>query len=805
MLDPLIDTHGPTAIAEITAKFSHQCPCFYRGPYGKWTKDDMHRALAAFRNGDMGMNAASKIYGVPKATLKRHHDGTNAFANYEIKQMGRPPVLPEALENELVAYIVDLDSMFYGVNRGEVMSLTYELAKRNDLQHRFNAEREKAGKDWFRAFMSRHPELSLRQPEATSLARVKGFKKESVMHFMDLLEPLVDKYGLDALRIFNMDESGLTTVQKPARVLSLKGKHQVGAITSGERGVNTTVVCCVNPSGQYVPPMLIFKRKRMKEELKNGAPPGSLVTNNKSGWMDEDLFMDWLRHFHSFVKSTKERPVLLILDGHTTHTKNLKAIDFARDNGIVMLSFPPHCTHRMQPLDVAFFKPLKVYYNQACDRWLRNHPGRTITTFQVSELFGEAYAKSATMTTAANGFQKTGIWPCSRDVFTDADFAPSILHIGDPTEENGSEQEPGLGDTRSTQAEAEPAEDGNNSRSTDVETGMNETSSTQVEQAEDGNNSRSTDAETGMNETSSTQVENEIRTNPDGRCFFRSLAIAMNKDLERGSRDTDGLCVDKMLDVYEQTQADQIRLKMVAYMCENIQDYSGFDSTRLNADLPPDKHFASIQERIAAVACPKEMVGELEIVATSNAIQRQISVKCANETLSYGEQYPGVPLVVRFTSMEDAEDCGHYDCVVQHVQKTRHESVRGVSPVRHYIGPEVISPKPTHTPGQKKGRASTRSEVLTSSPYKRALSERKKQSKSQKKKTPQKKKLSKSGHKTKQDKTKKSKKANWYCILCGENREEKMVRCTECKKWVHSACGCDDGSPDYRCDFCVNP
>lgn len=184
--------------------------------------------------------------------------------------------------------------------------------------------------------------------------------------------------------------------------------------------------------------------------------------------------------------------------------------------------------------------------------------------------------------------------------------------------------------------------------------------------------------------------------------------------------------------------------------------------------MPPGKHFASIQERIAAVACPKEMVGELEIVATSNAIQRQISVKCANETLSYGEQYPGIPLVVRFTSMDDAEDFGHYDCVVQHAQKTRPESVRGVSPVRHYIGPEVISPKPTLTPGQKKKRAPTRSEVLTASPYKRALSERKEQSKSQKKKTSQKKKVSKnqkSGHKTKM-----SKKANWYCILCGENR-----------------------------------
>ena len=47
-----------------------------------------------------------------------------------------------------------------------------------------------------------------------------------------------------------MDASRLTTVQKLQKVLALKGKQQVGAITSAERGVNTTVV-------QYVPPMVL--------------------------------------------------------------------------------------------------------------------------------------------------------------------------------------------------------------------------------------------------------------------------------------------------------------------------------------------------------------------------------------------------------------------------------------------------------------------------------------------------------------------------------------------------------------------
>lgn len=44
------------------------------------------------------------------------------------------------------------------------------------------------------------------------------------------------------------------------------------------------------------------------------------------------------------------------------HTKNLALVDAARDNGIILLCFPPHCSHKLQSLDVSFMKPLSKYY-----------------------------------------------------------------------------------------------------------------------------------------------------------------------------------------------------------------------------------------------------------------------------------------------------------------------------------------------------------------------------------------------------------------------------------------------------------
>ena len=94
----------------------------------------------------------------------------------------------------------------------------------------------------------------------------------------------------------------------------------------------------------------------------------------------------WFEHFLKHTNPSEARPVLLDLDGHKTHTTNLSFIEMARAN---FVSSAYHCSHRMQPLDVSFMKPLVTYYTQAVECWLRSHPGRVVSTFQMAELFFE--------------------------------------------------------------------------------------------------------------------------------------------------------------------------------------------------------------------------------------------------------------------------------------------------------------------------------------------------------------------------------------------------------------------------------
>ncbi|KZS05268.1 Uncharacterized protein APZ42_031600 [Daphnia magna] len=196
---------------------------------------------------------------------------------------------------------------------------------------------ESASEDWILGFLKRNSSyISLREPEATSQARAAGFNAVVINTYYDKLDELYAKYKFTADKIWNCDETGVPTGY-PHLKFSLKKEPNrfVQQTVSAERGINVTMLVFVSASGVAIPPVYFYPRKYANDDhYKNG-------------------------HLDKYSNCTKDDPVLLIMDNHKSHT-DYHVIKFAKENGIVLLTFPPHCSHELQPLDVTVFGPFKI-------------------------------------------------------------------------------------------------------------------------------------------------------------------------------------------------------------------------------------------------------------------------------------------------------------------------------------------------------------------------------------------------------------------------------------------------------------
>nr|XP_047122952.1 MFS-type transporter clz9-like [Hydra vulgaris] len=91
-----------------------------------------------------------------------------------------------------------------------------------------------------------------------------------------------------------------------------------------------------------------------------------------------EQYTQWLRSFmlrrnELSLRNPEANPVLLLLDNHENHV-SIVCLDLVKENSQTMLSFPPHCSHKLQPLDWSVYWPLKRYYNAACDNWIVSNP-----------------------------------------------------------------------------------------------------------------------------------------------------------------------------------------------------------------------------------------------------------------------------------------------------------------------------------------------------------------------------------------------------------------------------------------------
>ncbi|XP_015114565.1 uncharacterized protein LOC107039464 [Diachasma alloeum] len=376
----------------------------------KYSDESMKKAIEAVKNGQSLSNAAS-AYSVPKTTL--HSRVTGKFS--EKGKMGPKSILTEEEEQDLKRWILGKAQLGFPMHPDEVKDAVQKILLESPRENPFKNNRP--GNKWLTLFMKRHPEISTKNSEIVSRAKITVTQEGLKEWFIETRSFLTKKHCLDVLdlpgSIFYVEESGVLVCPKSGVILGPKSERRTSE-TSGTEKEFITVLCTFSAAGDIVPPMVVYPYKRIPTHIQVLFPDKWTIAKSETGLIATTTFQDYvIKSFHPWcLKENVQFPVIIFTHSQKHHV-TAELHEFCVKNEIIIYSLPLHSTGMMRRFDSAVLKPLRNFWKRKIDEG--KQPGVkaiTKTTFaplckrSIDEFLGDERERII-----KEGFKIVGLFP----------------------------------------------------------------------------------------------------------------------------------------------------------------------------------------------------------------------------------------------------------------------------------------------------------------------------------------------------------------------------------------------------------
>ncbi|XP_072934902.1 uncharacterized protein [Epargyreus clarus] len=370
--------------------------------YKNYSEEMLVLACEAVQSGQISSRDAEKQFGIPRRTI------VNKIKQVHTKSVGHPTALSAEEEDKIVKVLQASSSFGSPVTKLDLKLLVHEYLKKNSREHTF--KNKIPGDAWVQSFLARHAdELTLRTTQNISKPRAEKGAQELADYFNNLRATLKD---IPAENIVNFDETNLSDDPGSSKCIFRRGVKYPERIVNSTKG-NISLMFTATASGKCLPLYVVYKATNLYSEWVKGGPSDTRYNCTKSGWFDSNMFENY---FETIILPWARETVgtkVVICDNLSSHL-NIKVVEVCEQHDIKFVFIPPRSTHLTQPLDVAFFAPLKRCWRKILFQYKLHNPTQTILNKKHFPKLLKELTEAIRMTETKNiisGFKASGIFP----------------------------------------------------------------------------------------------------------------------------------------------------------------------------------------------------------------------------------------------------------------------------------------------------------------------------------------------------------------------------------------------------------
>lgn len=345
---------------------------------------------------------AEKRFHIPRRTIE------NKVKGLHMKPPGAQLRLSNSEEKDIVDVLIAAADFGSPLSRLDLRILIFEYLNKNRRSCLFSGKIP--GKWWVRHFFTRNKDaLTERAVQNIKKARAEKTVEEFENYFSNLERTVLD---VPPQNILNYDETNLSDNPGSTKcIFKRKVKYPERILNHSKGNISIMFAACAD--GSLLPVYTVYKSEHLWSAWCICGPPEARFNRTKSGWFDASVFEDWFKNVVIPWATKLDGPKVVIGDNLSSHL-NVSILRLCKEHDIRFAFLPPNLKHITQPLDVAFFGPLKKIWRRILtDYKIKNPSEAQINKSHFPILLKELLVEIRTCNKdkIKSGFKATGIVP----------------------------------------------------------------------------------------------------------------------------------------------------------------------------------------------------------------------------------------------------------------------------------------------------------------------------------------------------------------------------------------------------------